>query len=119
MVRHVAREQAPKTTKKRLGITAEGEPGTLERTLSRITVPKDVRERLAGLLANGSSLSITDTESGLETGKGTDFITVTRSGAGEEWGDFRTLVCPSSPCRDLLPASGAKGQAASARFSTE
>lgn len=72
----------PKTTKKRLGITAEGEPGTLERTLSRITVPKDVRERLAGLLANGSSLSITDTESGLETGKGTDFITVTRERRG-------------------------------------
>lgn len=72
----------PKTTKKRLGITAEREPGTLERTLSRITVPKDVRERLAGLLANGSSLSITDTESGLETGEGTDFITVTRERRG-------------------------------------
>lgn len=72
----------PKTTKKRLGITAEREPGTLERTLSRITVPKDVRERLAGLLANGSSVSITDTESGLETGEGTDFITVTRERRG-------------------------------------
>lgn len=72
----------PKTTKKRLGITEEGEPDTLERTLSRITVPEDVRERLAGLLANGSSLSITDTESGLETGKGTDFITVTRERRG-------------------------------------
>ncbi|MDE3810792.1 L,D-transpeptidase family protein [Sinorhizobium meliloti] len=75
----------PKTTKKRLGITAEGEPdrpGALERTLSRITVPKDVRERLAGFLANGSSLSITDTESGLETGEGTDFITVTRERRG-------------------------------------
>ncbi len=75
----------PKTTKKRLGITAEGEPdrpGALERTLSRITVPKDARERLAGLLANGSSLSITDTESGLETGEGTDFITVTRERRG-------------------------------------
>ncbi len=71
----------PKATKKRLGITAESEPdpfGTLEQTLNRITVPKDIRERIAGLLANGSSLSITDTESGLETGKGTDFITVTR-----------------------------------------
>ncbi|RVN78931.1 hypothetical protein CN105_30460 [Sinorhizobium meliloti] len=75
----------PKTTKKRLGITAEGEPdrpGALERTLSRITVPKDARERLAGLLANGSSLSITDTESGLETGEETDFITVTRERRG-------------------------------------
>lgn len=75
----------PKTTKKRLGITAEGEPdrpGALERTLSRITVPKDARERLAGLLANGSSLSITDTESGPETGEGTDFITVTRERRG-------------------------------------
>ncbi len=72
----------PKTTKKRLGITEEGEPDTLKRTLSRITVPEDVRERLAGLLANGSSLSITDTESGLETGKGTDFITVTRERRG-------------------------------------
>ncbi len=71
----------PKATKKRLGITAERESagfGSLERTLSRITVPKDVRERIASLLANGSSLSITDAEAGLETGKGTDFITVTR-----------------------------------------
>jgi len=70
-----------KATKKRLGITAEGGPdltSTLEWTLDRITVPEDVRERISGLLSNGSSLSITDIEFGLETGKGTDFITITR-----------------------------------------
>jgi peptidoglycan hydrolase-like protein with peptidoglycan-binding domain len=72
----------PNATKKRLGITADAAPpafDALERTLKRITVPEDVRERIAGLLVNGSSLSITDTESGLETGEGTDFITITRT----------------------------------------
>lgn len=71
-----------KSAKDRLGITAEADAlefNALERTLSRIAVSEDVRERIAPLLANGSSLSISDVDAGLETGDGTDFITITRT----------------------------------------
>ncbi len=69
------------STKRRLGIETDADTmdfNILQRTLSRITVPEDVRQRIAMLLADGSSLSISDAEMGLETGEGTDFITVTR-----------------------------------------
>jgi peptidoglycan hydrolase-like protein with peptidoglycan-binding domain len=71
-----------KATKNRLGVTNDTDPmefNALQRTLNRITVPEDVRRRIAGLLAEGSSLSISDTDTGLETGEGTDFVTITRS----------------------------------------
>ena len=51
-----------------------------------MTISDDVRKRVEGLLAEGSSLSIADTESGLETGQGTDFITITRAQPGEARG---------------------------------
>ncbi|OJG00239.1 L,D-transpeptidase family protein [Pararhizobium antarcticum] len=71
-----------KPTKKRLGITAEEDAlafNTLQRTLDRITVPQDLRERIGTLLAEGSSLTIADTGLAQETGLGTDFITVTHA----------------------------------------
>ncbi|AFL51888.1 peptidoglycan hydrolase-like protein with peptidoglycan-binding domain [Sinorhizobium fredii] len=74
-----------KAAKNRLGIAVDADPmefNALQRTLNRITLPEDVRRRIAGLLADGSSLSISDTDTGLETGEGTDFITVTRSVSG-------------------------------------
>ncbi|WEX78628.1 L,D-transpeptidase family protein [Sinorhizobium numidicum] len=77
--------ELPKATRKRLGITADADPpasNSLQQSLSRIGIPDDVRKRIAGLLANGSSLSISDTDSGLETGEGTDFITITRTVTG-------------------------------------
>lgn len=72
-------------TKRRLGIETEADVlayNSLHRTLSRITVPENVRQRIAALLADGSSLSISDTDIGLETGDGTDFITITRTVSG-------------------------------------
>lgn len=72
----------PSATKKRLGITIDADPSAfnaVQRTLGRLTVSDDVRKRIGELLADGSSLSISDMESGLETGDGTDFITVTRA----------------------------------------
>lgn len=69
------------STKRRLGIETDADAmdfNLLQRTLSRIAVPEDVRQRIAMLLADGSSLSISDADMGLETGEGTDFITVTR-----------------------------------------
>ncbi|MBZ7921182.1 L,D-transpeptidase family protein [Ensifer adhaerens] len=76
----------PNSMKKRLGISMEADPfayNGIQRTLARMTISNDVRERVEELLAEGSSLSIADTESGLETGQGTDFITVTRSRPGD------------------------------------
>ncbi|HXV30993.1 MAG TPA: L,D-transpeptidase family protein [Sinorhizobium sp.] len=71
--------------KKRLGIETDADTlefNALERTLRRIAVPQEVRRRIAKLLADGSSLSISDTDTGLETGDGTDFITITRTVSG-------------------------------------
>ncbi|MGF6252978.1 L,D-transpeptidase family protein [Ensifer sp. LBL] len=75
----------PASTKKRLGISMEADPfayNGIQRTLARMTISDDVRKRVEALLAEGSSLSIADMESGLETGQGTDFITITRTRPG-------------------------------------
>jgi peptidoglycan hydrolase-like protein with peptidoglycan-binding domain len=71
-------------TKKRLGITSEEQAQSLDaadRALNRITIPDDIRRRIGDLLTAGSSLTISDTGVGPETGSGTDFITITNSGA--------------------------------------
>jgi peptidoglycan hydrolase-like protein with peptidoglycan-binding domain len=49
--------------------------------LDRIDIPKSIREQIAVLMTNGTSLTITDQGLGPETGKGTDFVTLTRSQA--------------------------------------
>ena len=46
--------------------------------LDRITIPQDAVERISELVAPGSSLLISDQGLGTETGKGTDFIVLTR-----------------------------------------
>ncbi len=46
--------------------------------LSRINIPQDAVDRIGQLLVPGSSLVITDQGPGNETGRGTDFIVVTR-----------------------------------------
>ena len=71
-------------TKKRLGITSEAQAQSLDaagQALGRITIPDDVRHRIADLLTPGSSLTISDTGVGPETGNETDFITITNNGA--------------------------------------
>ncbi|WP_377288352.1 L,D-transpeptidase family protein [Rhizobium sp. SG2393] len=66
-------------TKARLGITADADQNaTIAETLARITISADVRARIGALLAEGSSLTISDTGLGPETGHGTDFVTLTR-----------------------------------------
>jgi hypothetical protein len=67
---------------KRLGIVANessivtGTP--IANALDRITIPDETRRRIGGMLAAGSTLTISDTGIGPETGAGTDFITITR-----------------------------------------
>ena len=46
--------------------------------LDRLQIPTDVRTRISALLTPGSSLSITDNGISRETGKGTDFIVLTK-----------------------------------------
>lgn len=72
----------PGPMKKRLGITVEEDPmafNAAERTLDRITMPDETRQRIEELLAEGSSLTVSDMGLGQETGAGTDFVTVTRT----------------------------------------
>lgn len=72
----------PGPMKKRLGITVEEDPtafNAAQRTLDRITIPDETRQRIEELLAEGSSLTISDMGLGQETGAGTDFVTVTRT----------------------------------------
>jgi peptidoglycan hydrolase-like protein with peptidoglycan-binding domain len=70
----------PKTAK-RLGIVSEPDalaPDAAEQALARVTIPKDLRDRIETMLGNGSSITITDIGTESETGQGTDFITITK-----------------------------------------
>lgn len=71
----------PNAARKRLGIDVSDAPGgydQLSAVLDRIEIPADVRERLEEQLSVGSSITVSDLSHGLETGQGTDFVTVTR-----------------------------------------
>jgi hypothetical protein len=46
--------------------------------LDRVTIPPDALERISELMSPGASLIISDKGLGSETGKGTDFIVLTR-----------------------------------------
>lgn len=60
-------------------ITAQqAESMTPETALDRIGVPDDVRQRIALMLTPGSSLIISDHGLSKETGKGTDFVVLTK-----------------------------------------
>ena len=63
----------------RLGIAPEASASSASEALDRLDIPSEVKERIATLMSNGTSLTITDQGLGPETGKGTDFVTLTRS----------------------------------------
>jgi hypothetical protein len=54
------------------------EPVSAAEALERVTIPPHAMERIAAALSAGSSLTISDHGLGTETGKGTDFIVLTR-----------------------------------------
>jgi hypothetical protein len=72
-------EQVDQTSPQWLSVSLEHETSQagLEAFL-RFTIPDDVRERIEYRLGPNSSVAISDTGLGPETGKGTDFIVVTR-----------------------------------------
>ena len=72
----------PAPTLKRLGITEPADDAavhTAEAALVRLDIPDNVRARIETMLSEGSSITISDSGIGPETGDGTDFITVTRT----------------------------------------
>ncbi len=78
-------DHLPTPTQKRLGITVPADDPavfTAEAALSRIVIPDDLRARIETMLSEGSSITISDSGLGPETGDGTDFITVTRRSPG-------------------------------------
>ncbi len=53
-------------------------PSSASEALDRIAIPDDVRNALASVIHPGASLVVSDQGFGKETGKGTDFIVLTR-----------------------------------------
>lgn len=73
----------PAAARKRLGITVTEAPGgfdQLSAVLSRLDIPQDIRARIEQELSSGSSITVSDLSHQMETGTGTDFITVTKEG---------------------------------------
>jgi hypothetical protein len=60
------------------GMPPEPPPQTAREALARVEMPPEVSERIAELMIPGSSLIISDHGLGPETGKGTEFIVLTR-----------------------------------------
>nr|MDH4442180.1 hypothetical protein [Rhizobium sp.] len=72
----------PTAMLKRLGITEPADDpdlSTAEEALSRLDIPADIRAKIETMLSEGSSITISDSGIGPETGDGTDFITVTHT----------------------------------------
>lgn len=67
------------TTRAIYGIDPDAsEKAELSKTLDRITIPRDLREKLSDMLTPGSSIAITDNGPGRYTGWKTDFVVSTR-----------------------------------------
>jgi hypothetical protein len=69
------------TPKPRKGVTVEPERNALQTAagaLDRLDMPKEAMDRISELLTPGSSLIISDKGISNETGKGTDFVILTR-----------------------------------------
>lgn len=74
--------QLGEATEQRLGITVTEDrsaPATAASALDRIEIPADIRDRIETLMTDGTSVTINDQGMGPETGKGTDFVTITHS----------------------------------------
>ncbi|MCZ7908820.1 L,D-transpeptidase family protein [Agrobacterium leguminum] len=73
----------PAAARKRLGISVTEAPGgfdQLSAVLGRLEIPTEIRTRIEQELSSGSSITVSDISHQLETGAGTDFITVTKEG---------------------------------------
>lgn len=69
-------DKPPATPVKRKGETVPADVEGATAALDRVSIPAEVREKVAELMVPGSSLIISDEAPSLETGKDTDFIVV-------------------------------------------
>ena len=83
----------------RLGLAPGAKPSSAMDALDRIEIPADIRERIETMMSNGTSLTITDQGLGPETGKGTDFVTLTRSTAQVAEAKPAAVSTPQKPRR--------------------
>jgi hypothetical protein len=72
-----APQSANKRTKSKPAEENHPYPNAAE-ALERVTVPQEIAERIFAFMAPGSSLIVSDQGLGPETGRGTDFIVLTR-----------------------------------------
>jgi hypothetical protein len=74
--------QKARTGKKQKHVASAPAPTVVTETatgaLDRVTIPQDTLDRISELMSPGASLIISDKGLGPETGKGTDFIVLTR-----------------------------------------
>ncbi|MBB4399935.1 MULTISPECIES: L,D-transpeptidase family protein [Rhizobium/Agrobacterium group] len=73
----------PAAARKRFGVSVTEAPGgfdQLSAVLGRLEIPTEIRTRIEQELSSGSSITVSDISHQLETGTGTDFITVTKEG---------------------------------------
>ena len=71
----------PKASRKRgepVQAAPAAPPSKAADALERITIPQGALDRISGLISAGASLIISDQGLGPETGRGTDFIVLTR-----------------------------------------
>ena len=78
-----AHAQVKKVEKPKRGEVVQATPPaqvqtTAVQALARVNIPQEAREKIEGLMSAGASLVISDQGRGPETGKGTDFIVLTR-----------------------------------------
>jgi hypothetical protein len=79
----------PEKTMKRLGLMSEADasaPDSAKRVLDRISIPDDIREKIAAMVVPGLSLTIADTGYEMNTGPGTDFVTTVRQSRASKGG---------------------------------
>jgi hypothetical protein len=67
------KKEAPQPT-----VVATTPPSTAAQALDRIHLPQEAVDRIAEILTPGSSLLVSDQGASGETGRGTDFIVLTR-----------------------------------------
>ena len=73
-------DRLPGAMQKRLGITDPTPPATMGAVLERLDLSEELRDAINALMTDGASLSISDRAVSLETGQGTDFVTLTQPG---------------------------------------
>jgi len=97
MYRSVGRSEPPSEGQRHKSETAPADVTGAKAALDRITIPKDVVDRLSEVVLPGASLIISDEGASIETGKDTDFVVLM---SGEPQGGIKTRHVVQSRYRE-------------------